>query len=168
MEKESEGAEGSDDLESAESGDNKQEDFESKDEERSSEKGEIVETEGSGSGEAADKVKGNVKTVPADKEETHIIAGANKDSNQASGKEKDEEELCLIPDTVMQVDGKDSDKQDDKNARENTRSKSEKPAITEVVEKPKPTIKTSSAGKKAEASYTRIAAVEPIVEYRYS
>jgi hypothetical protein len=64
------------------------------------------------------------------------------------------------------VGGKDGDKPEEKDAQENTHAKSEKPAVTEVVEKPKPTRKTSSAEKKAEASY--MAAVEPVVEYRHS
>jgi hypothetical protein len=155
--KESEDTEGSGKLESAESRDDKEEDTESKDEEKSSEKGKV--------GEAADEAKSNSETEPADKEETDTAAGSGKNSSEAGGKEKHEEELCIIPDTVLRVGGKD-DKPDEKDIQENTHEKSEKPAVTEVVEKPKPTRKSSSAEKKAESSY--VAAVEPVVEYRHS
>ncbi|PNF15626.1 hypothetical protein B7P43_G15971 [Cryptotermes secundus] len=165
-EKESEHAEGSDKPESADSRDDKQEDLESKVEEGSSEKGKVGEAEEGGSGVAADETKSNVETATTDKEETDTTAGTSKDSSQASSKEKDEEELCIIPDTVLRVEGKDGDKPDEKDAQENTNMKSDKPAVTEVVEKPKPTRKSSSAEKKAEASY--IAAVEPVTEYRHS
>lgn len=157
-EKTSEHAGESDKPESAENKGDKQEELENKDEGRSSEKEKVDET--------ADEAKSNEATAPADKEETDATVGASKDSSEASGKEKREEELCIIPDSVLRVGGKDDDKPGEKNAQENTHAKSEKPAVAEVVEKPKPTRKTSSAEKKAESSY--VAAVEPVVEYRHS
>jgi hypothetical protein len=163
-EKDSEHAEGSDKPESKDSSDVS---VESKDEEAQSEKEKVVgEAEQSGSGETADEVKSNLESAPPDKEVSDTTAGDNKASNEMSGKDKDEEEVCIIPDTVLKVGAKDGDKPDEKDGQENSHTRCEKPAVTEIVEKPKPARKSSSTDKRAEPSY--VAPVEPVVEYRHS
>jgi hypothetical protein len=161
-EKDSACAEGSEKSEAKDSYDDI---VESKDEEAPSEKVACAAEE-NGSAEIVDEAKNNIGTATPYKEETDTTAGDSKALNEPSGKDKDEEELCIIPDTVLKVGGKDGDKPDEKDAQENSHTKSEKPAVIEVVEKPKPTRKSSNADKRAEASY--VAPVEPVVEYRHS
>jgi hypothetical protein len=152
----------SDKPECMESAEDKQQSVENEDREPSSEKEKTVnEAEESGSGEATDEAESNVHVAPDDKAEMNSTA-----DNKASGKDKADEELCIIPDTVLQASGKDGDKPDAKEVQQNGHMNSEKPAAAEVVEKPKPSRKSSSADKKGEALYT--AAVEPVVEYRHS
>ncbi|XP_021933067.1 zinc finger MYM-type protein 4 isoform X3 [Zootermopsis nevadensis] len=163
-EKDSEHAEGSDKPEGKESIDDN---VESKVEEAPFEKEKVVgEAEESGSGETADEVKENLETALPDKDDTDTTEGDSKALNEVCGKDKDEEELCIIPDTVLKVGGKDGDKSDEKDSQENSHTISEKSAVTEVAEKPKPTRKSSNAEKRSESSY--IAPVEPVVEYRHS
>ncbi|GFG29920.1 hypothetical protein Cfor_09938 [Coptotermes formosanus] len=165
-EKETKLTEQSDKPEGMESTEDKQQSVENKDEEPSSEKEKIVNAaEERGSGKPADEAKGNVDVAAADKEEINSTAG-DKALNEASGKDKGDEEVCIIPDTVLQAGGKDGDKPDGKAVQQNGHINSEKPPAAEVVEKPKPSRKSSNADKKGEALYT--AAVEPVVEYRHS
>ncbi|XP_069696002.1 zinc finger MYM-type protein 3 isoform X2 [Periplaneta americana] len=147
---------------------NNQGTVENKDEEATSEKD---KTEDEVEGSVVTDASQHVETSFDEKEGEDVHAREEeKDSASTDAKEKEEEELCIIPDTVLRVGGKDGDKPDDKdgqaaNIYENSRSKPEK--VSEVVEKPKPTRKSSNAEKKAaEAPYT--APTEPVVEYRHS
>jgi hypothetical protein len=189
-EKETQLAEQLDKPEGTESTDNEERGVDDKDEEPSSQKEKTVNTpEESGSGEVADEAKSSVDIAAADKSGVDIaaadksgvdIAASDKEEmnsaagdmalNEASDKDKDkdkaDEEVCIIPDTVLHAGGTDGDKLDAKEVQQNGDVNIEKPAATEVVEKPKPSRKSSSGEKKGEGSHA--ATVEPVVEYRHS
>jgi hypothetical protein len=115
---------------------------------------------------AADK--SSVDMLAAD-EEMNSAAGdmaLNEASDKNKDKDKADEEVCIIPDTVLQAGGTGGDKLDAKEVQQNGDVNSEKPAAAEVVEKPKPSRKSSSGEKKGEGSH--VATVEPVVEYRHS